>query len=104
MNHRAVAESFARRLRATYGERIDRIVLFGSVARGDYGPDSDVDLLIVTRDERLALQEDVARDALDILLREGIVVTPLVVSASEAVALAGTGFGRELAREGLAIA
>ncbi|HEV8594240.1 MAG TPA: nucleotidyltransferase domain-containing protein [Thermoplasmata archaeon] len=104
MNHRAVAEAFARRLKGTYADRIDRIVLFGSVARGDHRPDSDVDLLIVTRGDRLVLQENVARDAIDVLLREGIVVTPLVVTASEAAALAGTGLGRELAREGLAIA
>src|SRR6266571_1324337 len=101
MNHRAVAEAFARRLKAAYGTRIDRIVLFGSVARGDYRPDSDVDLLVVTRGDRLALQEEVARDAVDVLLRDGIVVAPLVVTAAEADALAGTGLGRELAREGL---
>jgi len=27
----------------------ERIILFGSAARGDAGPDSDVDLLVVTR-------------------------------------------------------
>lgn len=104
MDHRRVAEAFARRLRATYGERIRRIVLFGSVARGDHGPDSDVDLLVVSVGNRLALQEEVAQDAVDVLLREGIVIAPLVVTEDEASALARTGLGRELAREGLAIA
>lgn len=31
--------------------RPDKIVLFGSYARGDAGPDSDVDLLVVMRHE-----------------------------------------------------
>ena len=29
-----------------------RIILFGSVARGDDGPDSDIDLLILTTEDR----------------------------------------------------
>jgi predicted nucleotidyltransferase len=30
----------------------ERIVLFGSQARGDAGPESDVDFLVITRDSR----------------------------------------------------
>ncbi len=30
-----------------YGERLDRLVLYGSQARGDAGPDSDIDVLVV---------------------------------------------------------
>lgn len=38
-----------RRLVAAYGP--ERIYLFGSVARGDNGPDSDYDLLVIVPDE-----------------------------------------------------
>lgn len=31
-------------------ERPERIVIFGSVARGEAGPDSDIDVLVVVRD------------------------------------------------------
>ena len=34
-------------LRTLYGERLSRLILFGSQARGDAGGNSDVDLLIV---------------------------------------------------------
>ena len=37
------------RLAALYGDRLRRVVLFGSQARGDAGPDSDVDVLVVLR-------------------------------------------------------
>ena len=37
------------RLAALYGERLCRLVLFGSQARGEAGPHSDVDVLVVLR-------------------------------------------------------
>lgn len=44
---RAAAEDFAWRVRAALGSRVDAIVLYGSVARGEARPDSDVDVLVV---------------------------------------------------------
>jgi uncharacterized protein (UPF0332 family)/predicted nucleotidyltransferase len=41
--HRALVDG----LRALYGERLRRVVLFGSEARDDARPDSDVDVLVV---------------------------------------------------------
>lgn len=40
-----------RRLDRAYGERLVRLVLFGSHARGDADPESDVDVLVVLRGE-----------------------------------------------------
>jgi uncharacterized protein len=34
-------------LEARYGRRLHRVLLFGSIARGDETPDSDIDLLVV---------------------------------------------------------
>ena len=39
------------RLYASYGSRIRSVVLFGSKARGDAGPDSDIDVLVVLSDD-----------------------------------------------------
>jgi predicted nucleotidyltransferase len=41
---------FRNELAATYGGRLDRVVLFGSRARGDAGPDSDYDLAVFLKD------------------------------------------------------
>ena len=56
----------------------DRIILFGSAARGEMGPNSDVDLMVVARtDHRLELTDRIyrnlrgVREAVDV-----IVVTP----------------------------
>lgn len=44
----ALAEAKAR-LEEMFGERLDRLVLYGSHARGDARADSDVDVLVVLR-------------------------------------------------------
>lgn len=36
-------------LRQHYGARLERVVVYGSQARGDAGPESDIDLLAVVR-------------------------------------------------------
>lgn len=35
------------RLEAVYGDRLRGVVLYGSEARGDAGPDSDIDVLVL---------------------------------------------------------
>jgi predicted nucleotidyltransferase len=46
---RTILAELRRRFEAFYGERLVQMVLFGSRARGDAKPDSDVDVLIVLR-------------------------------------------------------
>ena len=39
-----------RRIRAIFGDRVEEVVIFGSRIRGDFRPDSDLDVLLVLRD------------------------------------------------------
>ncbi len=102
-DYRSLAEAFARALKARYGSRIERILLLGSVARGEYREDSDVDLLVVTPERTLDLQWDVARDVTDLLLRDGVLASVLVVTAEQWEKARDTFFGRRVASEGLAL-
>ncbi len=72
----ALAEAKVR-LTELYGERLDRLVLYGSHARGDARDDSDVDLLVVLRGEVNALAEirHLAPFSLDLLGRYGALVS-----------------------------
>ena len=49
MEIREVLEEFKKEIEKLYGKRLERIILYGSYARGDATEDSDIDLLIVLK-------------------------------------------------------
>jgi len=57
----------------TYGARLERVVLFGSRARGDTAPDSDYDVAVFLRDmdDRMVEMNRLADIATEILYDEG---------------------------------
>jgi uncharacterized protein len=46
----AILSSLSNYLQQEYQERLDRVILFGSEARGEAAPESDIDVLIVLKD------------------------------------------------------
>ena len=44
---RSLAGEYARLIRARWGDRIRGIWLYGSAARGDWTPESDIDVLVI---------------------------------------------------------
>jgi hypothetical protein len=65
-----IAGTVAADLRRLYGERLRRVLLFGSWARGDAHPESDIDLLVVF--DRLGSPWEELRRMDDILWRHSI--------------------------------
>ncbi len=47
---RALSQDVKQALTELYGERLDRVILYGSYARGDFHNESDVDFLVVLKD------------------------------------------------------
>lgn len=68
---------------ALYGDRIERIVLYGSRARGDARPDSDYDVAIFLKDLGSRLQEGrpLADIELAIMDETGAIVSALLYPA-----------------------
>jgi predicted nucleotidyltransferase len=60
-SEREALEGFAQRLRLRFGDRVHSVILFGSKARGDSGPDSDIDVLVRLADDDPELRWDVHR-------------------------------------------
>ena len=81
----ALARAVAADLRALFGDRLQRVLVFGSSARGDADPESDLDLLVVLDDmpsawvERAHMDEVLWRHTLE----SGIVVSAVPVRAND---------------------
>ena len=71
---RTLAEIVRRLVTAYWPERI---YLFGSAARGDHGPDSDYDLMVVVKDDATAEQRR-SRLAYQVLRGTGVAADVLV--------------------------
>lgn len=74
-NELSALVEFVRRLREKFAERIAHVWLFGSKARGDSGPESDIDLLVVTRADGWEFEKQVNRLALDVDLSYDVVLS-----------------------------
>ncbi|MGA7722087.1 MAG: nucleotidyltransferase domain-containing protein [Ignavibacteriaceae bacterium] len=44
-----------KRIRELFGEKVMKIILFGSYARGDYNNESDVDIFVLVNDDDLSI-------------------------------------------------
>ncbi|MCX7111548.1 MAG: nucleotidyltransferase domain-containing protein [Proteobacteria bacterium] len=71
-----VLAKFRAALDALYGDRIERVVLYGSRARGDARDDSDYDVAVFLQDldDRWAEVEKIAYATSDILAETGAVI------------------------------
>lgn len=91
---------FRAALDALYGPRLERVVLFGSRARGDHRPDSDYDVAVFIADpDPLSVELDRLADVTtDILDEVGAVINPLPLRAGSY--RQQTGFMQELRIDG----
>ncbi|PKO22828.1 MAG: hypothetical protein CVU38_07425 [Chloroflexi bacterium HGW-Chloroflexi-1] len=80
---RAALAAFVANLCQEYGDRLVHVVLFGSKARGDFDPESDLDVLVVLNDGDWRLRDAVALVAFDPMLEYGVILSPLVVDAAD---------------------
>ena len=97
----SVLSRFRAALDKAYGERIERVVLFGSRARGDARPNSDYDVAVFLEDlDNFGQEADrIAEIETDILYDNGAVINAMPFNARSYQEQ--TGLMGELRREGL---
>ncbi len=96
-----ILSRFRAALDEVYGERIERVVLYGSRARGDARPDSDYDVAVFLKDLDGFGKEagTIAGIGADILIDTGAVINALPLQAGSYHDR--TGFMQELRHDGL---
>jgi uncharacterized protein len=81
-NRRQALAEFVRRLRGSLAENIVDVRLFGSEARGNATPESDLDVLVVVQPDssRVQLEDRVIDIAFDVNLAFNVYISPRVVT------------------------
>ncbi|MGD2206098.1 MAG: nucleotidyltransferase domain-containing protein [Anaerolineae bacterium] len=79
---REALDAFVQRLYSQHKEHVRSLVLFGSKARGDAGPDSDVDLLARLTNDDPYLRSTVRRLAARVSLEYDLLLSVQAVSWS----------------------
>lgn len=79
---KAIAE-YLQILRKKYEDKIIDVRLFGSLARGDYDTESDIDLLVIVKINNWKFKNDVAMSSYEPELKYLVVLSPLVMHINE---------------------
>ena len=80
-NINKILNEFTNKVKELLGNRLKKIILYGSYARGDFNKNSDVDIMILTDFDIKEIEEyrDKLSDiAFDIELETGVVISPIV--------------------------
>ena len=96
--HREAFEEFAERAQGELGESLEKLVLYGSVARGEEKEGSDVDIFAVVGSEK---DKKKLRDlAFETGLEYEVSFSPIVKTEDEYLDVKNTVYGREVRSTG----
>ncbi len=103
-NQKALLE-FLKIAKQNHGDKIEKIILFGSLARGEATEESDIDILVITSGNRFEMQKNLSGIAVDILLKTGEYISAKAISTEEYSFMEKikTGFYRNIAKEGVVV-
>jgi len=79
---RQALETLVQRLYMHHSDRIQSVTLFGSKARGDAGPDSDIDVIVVLTNDDPHLRSSVRRLAARVSLEYDLLISVRAVGRS----------------------
>jgi uncharacterized protein len=99
-----ILSELRQQLETLYGERLEKLILFGSQARGNAAPDSDIDVLVVLRGSVDVGRElwKISEVTAELSLRYSTHLSTVVMSASQYQARR-SGFLGTVYREGTSI-
>lgn len=105
IKEKSVLKEFKTSLEQVLGGQLIELKLFGSKARGDDRPDSDLDVLVIVTDDDWRICDVVYGVATDILLQTDISISPKVISKNllEQLQKEDTFFLRNIIRDAIVV-
>lgn len=76
--YQALDDFISRAKRSAVGRDIAKLILYGSVLRGEATPESDIDLLVIATGDVRAIRRALSDIAFDVMLDRGELVSPMV--------------------------
>lgn len=103
-HYKPTIRTFVDEVTRRWGDRIEQVILFGSVAREEADRESDIDLLIVVKHEDYLLRRELIGDAYDLSLRTGYSLSVKVLSKEDFDRERNYSFLKEVLAEGVRVA
>ena len=78
-----IIQEFTEQAKAHYGDRLSKIILFGSYARGEANEDSDVDLMLLLNDDDVSSNNEKTQIfdiSWSLFMKYSIIISALPVS------------------------
>lgn len=103
---RSALERFLREVEERHGDRVGRVVVYGSVARGQAGEGSDVDLLVIWSGKLMEALDLLVPLEVAVLRETGVDISihPMTAERYRRIQEMRTGFYENVEREGLVVA
>jgi uncharacterized protein len=83
VNKEAIIKDFTETMKNHYGDRLSKIILYGSYARGDFNEESDIDFLVLLNDEEVRAMKELSNtndEVYDLTLKHDILVSMFATS------------------------
>lgn len=69
-------------LKGKFGDKLDKVIVFGSFARGDYDHESDLDILALVEDENPAkFNSEIVEFEVDLTIKYGVLPSIVIRNA-----------------------
>ena len=96
-------EEFVRRVKEKYADKVDSIILFGSVARDEATEDSDRDILVVVKETNIKDMKEIHGIAFEVSMEHSQGISPKIYAGTEILNRmeVGAPFIKEVLKDGV---
>jgi len=105
MNQKLIISDYKNAITNLYGDRLYKIILYGSYARGDYNEESDIDFMVVLNDDDIRPFKEIdsiTHVIYDYILQYGVDISSVPTTKNKYLNSA-LHFYEEVRREGIEI-